>query len=267
MFSYLKFIFYFFFIFIISIEKVKADVYLNEAVKNEYRAKKNFERDKYRNPYETLSFFGIKREMMVLEMIPGRGWYTEIISSYMKNTNNYYVAKYDPPKFAVEIITKIQKEFDEYFLKNKNVFGNVQSVSINEDFEILSGKKKFDLIMTFRNTHNWLDSNNAEKIYRSIFNSMKKGGVLGVVQHRADESSEFNYKGGYVKESFLIRLIENQGFKLIEKSEINSNLKDLKNYTKGVWTLPPTLRLGDKNKSKYLNIGESDRMTLKFIKP
>ena len=94
MFSYLKFIFYFFFIFIISIEKVKADVYLNEAVKNEYRAKKNVERDKYRNPYETLNFFGINREMMVLEMIPGRGWYTEIISSYMKNTNNYYVAKY-----------------------------------------------------------------------------------------------------------------------------------------------------------------------------
>ena len=121
--------------------------------------------------------------------------------------------------------------------------------------------------MTFRNTHNWLDSNNAEKIYRSIFNSMKKGGVLGVVQHRADESSEFNYKGGYVKESFLIKLIEDQGFKLVKKSEINSNPKDLKDYAKGVWTLPPTLRLGDKNKAKYSNIGESDRMTLKFIKP
>ena len=95
---------------------------------------------------------------------------------------------------------------------------------------------------------------------------MKKGGILGVVQHRADESSPFNYKGGYVKESFLINFIEKQGFKLIKKSEINSNFKDIKNYEKGVWTLPPTYRLGEKDKSKYSKIGESDRMTLKFIK-
>ncbi len=236
------------------------------AVENNHRKKENILRDKYRNPAKTLNFFGISRKMKVLEMIPGRGWYTEIIGNYMKGTNNYYVAKYDPPIFAVEIITKIQNEFDNYFLKNKKKFGNIKSIPINENFEILTDQKKFDMVLTFRNTHNWLDSKKAEKIYSSIYKSMKKGGVLGIVQHRANESSNFNFKGGYVKESFLIKFIEKQGFKLVEKSEINSNPKDLKNYEKGVWTLPPTFRLGEKDRSKYSKIGESDRMTLKFIK-
>ena len=125
---------------------------------------------------------------------------------------------------------------------------------------------KFDMILTFRNSHNWLNTGNAKKIYKSIYKVMNKNGILGVVQHRADENSDLDYNKGYVKESFLIKLIEDQGFKLVEKSEINSNPKDLKNYKNGVWTLPPRLVNGEKNKSKYLKIGESDRMTLKFIK-
>ena len=120
--------------------------------------------------------------------------------------------------------------------------------------------------MTFRNTHNFLDQKKSENIYQSLHRSLKKNGILGVVQHRADESATYNFKKGYVKESFLIRHIEEQGFKLLEKTEINSNPKDLKNYNKGVWTLPPRYAEGDKNKSIYEAIGESDRMTLKFIK-
>ena len=240
--------------------------FLKEAISNENRKVENIKRDKYRNPYETLNFFGIDKEMKILEIIPGRGWYTEIIAKYMKDSNNFYVAKYDPPQFAVEILTKIQDEFEKYFLNNESRFGKVKYVSINKDFDILSEKNKFDMVLTFRNSHNWLKNEKAEKMYNSISKIMKKGGVLGIVQHRANETSTFNYKAGYVKESFLIKLVEKQGFKLIDKSEVNSNPKDLKNYEKGVWTLPPTLRLGEKDRLKYLKIGESDRMTLKFIK-
>ena len=240
---------------------------LKEAISNENRKIENIKRDKYRNPYKTLNFFGINKEMKVLEITPGRGWYTEILAKYMKDSNNFYIAKYDPPQFAVEILTKIQNEFKKYFLNNEHLFGKINYISINKDFNILSEKNKFDMVLTFRNSHNWLKNKKAEKMYNSIFKIMKKGGVLGVVQHRADDSSTFNYKAGYVKESFLIELVEKQGFKLINRSEINSNPKDIKNYEKGVWTLPPSLRLGEKDRLKYLKIGESDRMTLKFIKP
>ena len=259
--------FLFFFFTLIFTDQVSSKDNIKEAVLNENRNIENVKRDKYRNPVETLKFFGLSREKKVLEITPGRGWYSEILSKYMKNTNNYYIAKYDPPQFAVEIITKIQNEFEKYFSNNVNKFGEIQFISINQDFQVKSDKNKFDIVLTFRNTHNWLGKDKAEEIYSSIFSLMKKGGTLGVVQHRASESSTFNHKAGYVKESFLIKLIEKQGFKFVEKSEINSNPKDLKNYEKGVWTLPPSLRLGEKDKSKYIEIGESDRMTIKFIKP
>ena len=123
------------------------------------------------------------------------------------------------------------------------------------------------MVLTFRNTHNWLRSKTAENVYSSIYKVMKRGGILGIVQHKAEENSEFNFKNGYVKESFLIKLVEDQGFKLLEKSNINLNPLDTKDYKNGVWTLPPRLILGEKNKRKYLEIGESERMTLKFIKP
>ena len=113
-------------------------------------------------------------------------------------------------------------------------------------FKIKSNENYFDLILTFRNTHNFLDQKKSENIYQSFHRSLKKNGILGVVQHRADESATYNFKKGYVKESFLIRHIEEQGFKLIEKTELNSNPKDLKDYNKGVWTLPPRYAEGDK---------------------
>ena len=124
------------------------------------------------------------------------------------------------------------------------------------------------MVLTYRNSHNWLNANKADKMYKSIYKVMKKGGFLGVVQHRADESLGYNYRKGYVKESFLIELIEKNGFKLVEKSEINANPKDNKNHRDGVWTLPPTYSsLSEEEKKDYSNIGESDRFTLKFRKP
>ncbi len=239
---------------------------LTKAVQNEHRSIENKKRDKFRNPTETLNFFGINKNMKVLEIIPGRGWYTEIISSVMKGTNNFYVATYKKPSYAKEIITKIQKDFFIYFENNKDKFGEIKSVLINEDFQIISEDNYFDMILTFRNTHNFLDQKKSDEIFNSIYRSLKKGGILGIVQHRANESSEFKYNKGYVKESFLINYLESLGFKLLEKSEINANLKDLKNYEKGVWALPPRLTNGEKDRNFYQSIGESDRMTLKFVK-
>ena len=237
---------------------------LKNAINNDSRSLSNKKRDKYRNPYETLVFFGINREMKVLEISPGKGWYSEIISKFMRGTNNFYVTRYEPA--PLKIIEKNQKEFEKYFKKNQSSYGEISIINFNGKNILEKEVNNFDLVLTFRNSHNWLSSKTASNVYKSIHGIMKKGAVLGVVQHRAHKNLKQNFKNGYVKESFLINFIEEQGFKFIEKSEINSNPKDLKNYKDGVWTLPPRLILKDVNKQKYLDIGESDRMTLKFIK-
>ena len=256
-------------IFLFIILTTSFESYSNEllktAIQNPNRKNENTERDNFRNPLETLTFFGIKDKMKVLEVSPGNGWYSEILSFYLKNSKGYYVTKYKKP--PIKIIETNQKKFEDYFNKNIDNFGEVKSIYFNDKNILDSKVKDFDMVLTFRNTHNWLSSNTAENVYKSIHKIMKKGAILGVVQHRADKKSEYDYKNGYVKQSFLIDFIESQGFKFISKSEINANPKDTKNYEKGVWTLPPRLILGDKNKNKFLLIGESDRMTLKFIKP
>ena len=238
-----------------------SDDSLKFAVNNKLRGSENISRDKYRNPYDTLSFFEISRNKKVLEVIPGTGWYTEIISKYLRGTQNFYVLMYGRPK--LDILKKIQKKFSEKFDNNES-FGNVKKLYFNENLDVTDKNGYFDLVVTFRNTHNWLQMNKADEAYNSISKLLKKGGILGVVQHRASENIKENFSKGYVKEDFLIKQIEKQGLKFIEKSEINSNPRDLKNYKKGVWSLPP--RFSDGKKTKYLNIGESDRMTLKFIK-
>jgi predicted methyltransferase len=238
-----------------------SDDSLKFAVNNKLRGSENISRDKYRNPYDTLSFFEISRNKKVLEVIPGTGWYTEIISKYMRGTQNFYVLMYGQPQ--LDILKKIQKKFSEKFDNNES-FGDVKKLYFNENLDVNDKNGYFDLIVTFRNTHNWLQMNKADEAYNSISKLLKKGGILGVVQHRASENVKENFSKGYVKEDFLIKQIEKQGLKFIEKSEINSNPRDLKNYKKGVWSLPP--RFSDGKKTKYLNIGESDRMTLKFIK-
>ncbi len=254
----------FFIIFLTSLESY-SDELLKSAIQNQSRKIENVKRDSYRKPYETLTFFGINRKMKVLEVSPGSGWYSEILSFYLKNSKGYFVTKYK--KAPIKIIETNQKKFDDYFNKNIKNFGKIESIYFNEKNTLDSKIKDFDMVLTFRNTHNWLGSNTAENVYKSIYKIMKKGGILGVVQHRANEDSKNKFKNGYVKQSFLIKFIEEQGFRFVEETEINANPKDTKDYKKGVWTLPPRLVLGDKNEKKFLMIGESDRMTLKFIKP
>ncbi|MAI29602.1 MAG: methyltransferase [Rickettsiales bacterium] len=254
-----------FFVILLTSFESYSDELLKNAILNQNRKIENIKRDNFRNPYETLTFFEINNKMKVLEVSPGNGWYSEVLSFYLKNSKGYYVTKYKKP--PIKIIEKNQIEFDNYFNKNIEKFGEVKSIYFNEKNFLDSEVKDFDLVLTFRNTHNWLGSKTADNVYKSIYQIMKKGGILGIVQHRANENSKNDFKNGYVKQSFLIKFIEKQGFKFINKSEINANTKDTKDYEKGVWTLPPRLILGDKQKDKFLQIGESDRMTLKFIKP
>jgi len=238
---------------------------LEESVSSDHRSEKNVLRDKYRNPYETLSFFRIKPEMTVVELSPGRGWYTEILAMYMYDRGRYIVAPYNPNLGGYA--ERLWNSYNE-LLKSNEVYSKVENVFL---FDKLAEDDSVDAVLTFRNVHNWINNNdeNAKKIFQQSFSALRSGGYFGIVEHRAEKetSLEDMYKSGYMTEEFVIDLAKKVGFVLIDKSEINANSKDLKNYPKGVWTLPPSLRLKEKDREKYLNIGESDRMTLLFQKP
>ena len=238
---------------------------LLESINSDHRIKKNVLRDKYRNPYETLSFFRIEPEMTVVELSPGRGWYTEILAMFMYEKGRYIVAPYNPNLGGYA--ERLWNSYSE-LLESNDVYSKVETTFL---FDKLAEDNSVDAVLTFRNVHNWINNNdeNAKKIFEQSFSALRSGGYFGIVEHRARKETllEDMYKSGYMTEDFVIDLAKKAGFLLIDRSEINSNSKDLKNYPKGVWTLPPSLRLKDKDKSKYLEIGESDRMTLLFQKP
>ena len=238
---------------------------ISDAVNNIYREESNIERDRFRNPYETLTFFEIKKDMNVLEILPGRGWYTEILSQLLKDSGQLTVASFGSDH-QIKYLRDMHNKFFEKF-KEQDKYGKIKfDVFFNDLYFPNIQSSSQDIILTFRNNHNWIKSGNIKDIYLEIYKKLKNDGILGVVQHRSlinsfDKPEVFN---GYVSENYLIKLIEECGFKLIEKSEINANPNDTKNHEDGVWSLPPTLRSG--KKKLYLNIGESDRMTLKFKK-
>jgi len=251
-----------------SINK-NTEALINDAISGEHRTKENKTRDAHRNPYKTLLFFGIEENIKVLEILPGRGWYTEILAPILKDNGQLTVASFGD-NHPNDYLRDVHLKYINHLNKNPIIYGNVRHVVFHEENHYLKNieSNSQDMVLTFRNTHNWIRYGGVENIYRAFHRVLKKGGVLGVVQHRADKKNnvEETAKNGYVPESYLINLAEEVGFELIEKSEINANPKDNKKHPKGVWTLPPTLRLGDTDKKKYIEIGESDRMTLKFIK-
>ena len=236
---------------------------LMEAIKSEYRNPENILRDEFRNPYETLTFFGIEPSMKVVELSPGGGWYTEILANYLNNSGELIAAHFDENSNN-NYLKKIRKNFEKKMVSN-SIYEGVKIVDLTSE---LTEPRSADAILTFRNLHNWLGPT-MDSIFANSFKALKSGGIFGVVEHRAKTgtSLEKMKKSGYVTEEHAIEIAQKHGFVLISKSEINSNPKDLKNYEKGVWTLPPSLRLKEKNKGKYLAIGESDRMTLLFKKP
>ena len=233
------------------------------AIESDERDPENILRDSFRNPYETLSFFELKPSMVVVELSPGRGWYTEILANFLSTPGQLIAAHFDK-NTTNNYLKKMRQNFEEK-LNSSSIYKNVELVGLYSE---LSDPESVDAVLTFRNLHNWIGSS-MDIIFSNSYSALKPGGIFGVVEHRAKEgtSIEEMKKSGYVTESYAIELAEKHGFKLVSRSEINSNSKDTKNHPEGVWTLPPVLRLKEKDRNKYLAIGESDRMTLLFKKP
>jgi predicted methyltransferase len=240
---------------------------LKEVIAGDQRSTENRARDEYRHPHETLTFFGIRPDMTVVEIYPGRGWYTEVLAPYLKGSGTFYAAEH-PGDPSYEAVQRSLEAFDQKVKDAPELYGEVKRTKLTKDGDI-APPESVDLVVTFRNTHSWMGSGTENEAFAAMFRALKPGGVLGLVQHRGDPNVKQDPKAGsgYVNEAYVIELAKKAGFELAEKSEINANPKDTKDYPKGVWTLPPSLRLGDEDREKYLAIGESDRMTLKFVKP
>jgi predicted methyltransferase len=242
---------------------------LQAALKSPHREPGNADRDKYRHPIETLTFFGLKPDMHVFEVGPGKGWYTELLAVILHERGKLSLASYDK-KSSDPKVAYMGTSVDLMLGKSPELFGNVERVPNQNANEFNMGQPESqDLILVVRMMHNLVESDRLQAFLAKAFQTLKAGGVLGVVQHRAPEGADpqASAEQGYVPEAWLIEQIEGAGFKLDKKSEINANKKDTKDHPKGVWTLPPSLTLGEQDKEKYIAIGESDRMTLRFVKP
>jgi len=232
---------------------------ITAALAGGHRSEKNRGRDAHRHPLETLTFFGLRDDMTVVELWPGGGWYTEVLAPVLAERGKLIATSTDPGK-------GYGKTYKALLEGNQEVFGKVQVALVVPPAELDMGPPaSADLVVTFRNLHNWMSGKYADKVLDAAFRVLKPGGIFGLEEHRGNPDQDL--KSGYVPEATAIQMAQAAGFKLIEKSEVNANPKDTKDYPKGVWTLPPTLREGEADKDKYMAIGESDRMTLKFVKP
>ncbi|WP_237068400.1 class I SAM-dependent methyltransferase [Microbulbifer guangxiensis] len=242
---------------------------LATVIAGDHRTPEYAARDQFRHPAETLRFIGIEPDMTVVEIAPGGGWYTEILAPYLKQGGTFYAAHF-PENSESSYYQRSLKAFKEKLAADQENYGKV----ILTEFDPAAGSEiapagSADVVVTFRNVHNWMRGENEKQAFDSFFAALKPGGVLGVVEHRAKPgtSREDMISSGYVTQDHVIEVAQQAGFELEEASEINANPKDTADHPKGVWTLPPSLRLGDEDKDKYLAIGESDRMTLRFRKP
>jgi predicted methyltransferase len=206
--------------------------------------------------------------MEVVEIWPEPGWYTEILAPFLKDEGKYYAAL-TVPRPDNPYITGRLAAFAARFSAHPESYGNLNITHFGPDDFAIAPPGSADMVVTFRNIHNWMYEDWAPQAFAAMYKALKPGGILGVVEHRGNSSlpQDPKAKSGYVREDEAIRLIESQGFKLVAQSEINANPKDTKDYPQGVWTLPPFYRLGDKDRQVYAAIGESDRFTLKFVKP
>jgi predicted methyltransferase len=228
----------------------------------------NADRDSQRHPLETLAFFGLRPNMTVLEVGPGEGWYTEILAPTLAAKGKLIDTNNDPNGPDDSRGAFYGQRFKSFLDKAPELYGSVQTVIVDGKAPKLDGVTNVDAVLLMREVHGMVGSGTLDAWLGEIRKAMKTGGVLGIEEHRAapDADPMVSSKKGYVPEKWLIDHIEGAGFKLAGKSEINANPKDTKDYPEGVWTLPPSLELGAKDREKYMAIGESDRMTLKFVK-
>src|SRR5579863_312691 len=240
---------------------------LTSILAGDQRTEENRARDRYRHPKETLLFFGIRPQMKVMEVWPEPGWYTEVIAPLLRDSGVYYAAVTPDP--GSKHVTQRLVAFRAKLAARPDLYQHVQVVNFPLDGTDAVPPESLDMVLTFRNIHNWMADDKAAQAFASMYRALKPGGVLGVVEHRGNPavSQDPQAKSGYVNEDYAIRLIEAQGFRLGAKSQVNANPKDSKDYEQGVWTLPPSYRLGPRDHDKYAAIGESDRFTLRFVKP
>jgi len=241
---------------------------LDRILAGDQRSEENRARDRYRHPKATLLFFGIRPEMTVLEVWPEPGWYTEVLAPLLQDKGRYYAAVIAPDPKS-EYITRRLDDFKTKLAARPELYGRVTMVTFPLDGSDMVPPGTLDMVLTFRNIHNWMARDQGGQAFATMYRALKPGGVLGVVEHRGNPAvpQDPKAKSGYVNEDYAIKLIEAQGFRLEAQSQVNANPKDAKDYEQGVWTLPPTYRLGNKDRDKYAAIGESDRFTLKFVKP
>jgi len=242
---------------------------LTAILQSPHRTPGDADRDKFRHPVETLTFFGIEPTMTVVEVGAGGGWYTEILAPLLAKKGKLILAGFDPkgPEDAMRTAYGVRLQL--FLEKSPELFGKIETAIVNPPDKVVLGPEgSADMAIAVREMHNWYRSGEMPAYLKAIHAVLKPGGVFGVVQHRAqpDADPSKSAEKGYLPEAWLVSQIEAVGFKLEGKSEVNANPKDTKDYEEGVWTLPPNYRLGDKDHAKYEAIGESDRMTLKFKK-
>lgn len=241
---------------------------LQAAIAGAHRSEENRARDVHRHPRETLEFCGIQPDMTVVELTPGGGWYSEILAPYLREEGRLIAGV----PSAEGRRAPYRERYLEFLETHPELYDRIEVVTFDPPAPVELGEaESADMVVTFRNTHNWIGDDGEEEAYRAAYEILKPGGTFCVVQHRAPEDEETPVQEravtGYVKQSYVVSVAEEAGFELEETSEINANPRDTHDHPEGVWTLPPVLRLGDQDRERYLEIGESDRMTLRFTKP
>lgn len=243
---------------------------LDGAIAGEWRDPKNTPRDQYRHPQQTLGFFGVMPNQTVIEITPGAGWYAEILAPYLREDGHYIAAVWDDaiagqPKSRYDL----NKSLRAKFAGNAAVYGVPDVRVFDPKAPSFGPATSADVVLTFRNAHNWVADGNAEAYFKAFFDVLEAGGTLGVVDHRARSGTSLDAmkKSGYLTEALVIELAQGAGFTLDANSEVNANPADTADHPNGVWTLPPSNDHDAADDAKYKAIGESDRMTLRFKKP
>jgi len=242
------------------------DLALESAVASSTRSPTAVARDKARHPIEELTFFGLKPNLTVVELWPGGGYWTDILAPYLAPHGRYYVAVNAPgdPDEDAGVA-----KFKAHLASDAARFGAVQITTLGAGHYDIAPPGSADLVLTFRNVHNWMYDGYVDEALKACFTALKPGGILGVEEHRGSEhvTQDPKAESGYVRQDYMIALAKKAGFVLDASSEIDANPRDTKDYPKGVWTLPPSFAEGDKDRAKYAAIGEADNFVLKFRKP
>ncbi len=252
-----------------SAQAESLDPALQAAISGDQRSPENVRRDAHRHPGETLAFFGIRPDMQLIELWPGGGWYTEILAPYLRDRGHLTAASFGADN-PVPFRARYHRKFMDKLKASPAVYDRVSVITLDPPQRAdLGPANSADMVLTFRNLHNWINDDALEAVFQAVYRVLKPGGIFGVVEHRGIVGADVkaSSRQGYVPEAYVIETLEKIGFLLAGRSELNANPKDDKQHPKGVWTLPPSYRLGDTDRAKYAAIGESDRMTLKFVKP